>query len=81
MGSRLTTEQIKAARMLLAWDQHRLAMEAGVSSVTVKRIEGAPGVVTTTPKTEQKLRVALEQAGVVFLDADTGGGVGVRKKE
>ncbi len=79
-SDRLTTEQIKAARMLLAWDQHRLADEAGLSPVTVKRIEAVPGPVSTTAKTEEKIRVALEKSGIEFLTKDARGGTGVRNK-
>ncbi len=74
----LTTQQIKAARMLLGWDQIQLAVESGLSQVTIKRIEACPGPVQTTEKTQAKIREALERAGIVFLFPTRTAGVGVR---
>ncbi len=75
---RLRTEQIKAARMLLGWDQLELAEAAELSPVTIKRIEAVAGEVQTTTKTEMKIRVALERAGVVLIEEDDDGGPGAR---
>jgi len=74
----LFVEQIKAARMLLDWDQHKLAQKAGVSLGTIKRLEATPGVIGGTMETVMKIRHALEVAGVIFISADNEGGTGVR---
>ena len=74
----LWVEQIKAARMLLGWDQSDLASQSGVGIGTVKRLEAKPGVIGGTMDTAVRLRTALEKAGIIFIAADQQGGVGVR---
>lgn len=74
----ITGMQIRAARVLLAWSQARLAEASGVSLPTVKRLEAAGNAVTGAARTNEKLRLALEAAGVVFIDDDAQGGRGVR---
>ena len=78
---RLRTEQIKAARMLLGWDQLELAEAAELSPVTIKRIEAVAGEVQTTTKTETKIRHALERSGVMLIEEDDDGGPGVRLRK
>ena len=74
----ITGTQIRAARALLNWSQQKLAASAGVSLPTVKRIEArgneSGGRVTTLEKIQQ----TVEQAGIVFIQRDAGGGPGVR---
>jgi transcriptional regulator with XRE-family HTH domain len=74
----LLVEQIKAARMLLLWDQNKLAEKSGVGISTIKRLESNPGVIGGTMETVVRLRTALEEAGIIFIPADKEGGVGVR---
>ena len=76
----LTSEFIRAARMLLRWDQKTLAEAAGVSHVTVRRVEAKPGPLVADRSTIAKLRAALESAGIVFVE-DNGEGQGVRLKK
>ena len=76
----ITTEQIKAARMLLGWDQVILSEMSGVPLSTLKRVESKPGPVQANTKTVWSLQAALEEAGIDFLSADIQGGVGVRLK-
>lgn len=74
----ITGTQIRAARALLNWNQEKLAEVASVSLPTIKRFEArgdAPGGRVTT--TEQ-IRIALEEAGIVFIASDDDGGCGVR---
>lgn len=68
---------IKAARNLLEWDQSDLADKSGVSLPTIKRLEAAGGELGGLPETGDKLRAALEKAGIEFLN---GGQPGVRLK-
>jgi transcriptional regulator with XRE-family HTH domain len=72
----ITIEQIRAARGLLGWSQSELASQAGVSVPTVKRVEAATGP-RVSQQARDKLRQALEAAGIEFI-AENGGGVGVR---
>ena len=74
-------EQIKAARMLLHWDQATLAKNAGVGLATVKRLEATPGVIGGTMASAVRIRAALEKAGVQFIVADEQGGMGVRLRK
>ena len=76
----LTSELIKAARMLLRWDQMRLAAESGVAPVTIKRIEAADGPIKTKASTAQKILVTLQAAGIEFIEDDGAHGAGVRFK-
>ena len=76
----ITTRQIKAARALLAWSQADLADRSGISEPTVARLESADGELGGREDTAQKLRAAIEAAGVEFID-ENGGGPGVRLKK
>jgi predicted transcriptional regulator len=73
----LTSEQVRGARAMLRIEQTELAARAGVSLETVKRIERTPGPIRALAATVDKIRRALESAGVAFV-AENGGGAGVR---
>ena len=77
----LTSDQLRAARALLRWDQAQLASRSGVSIETVKRLEKIEGVLSATRvATIEALRAALERAGVEFIP-ENGGGAGLRLKK
>src|ERR1700730_1677898 len=76
----VTTRQIKAARALLAWSQADLADRSGISEPTVARVEAVDGELGGRGDTTQKIRDAIEAAGVEFID-ENGGGRGVRLRE
>ena len=73
----LTSEQVRAARMLLRWEQIDLAEASGVSLPSIKRLETHPGELGAQDRTIQALVRALEKAGVEFIP-ENGGGAGVR---
>lgn len=73
-----TSDQRKAGRALKGLSQTALAKAAGVSTMTVRRAEGA-GKSFPSVDTIQALRIALEGAGVEFIE-ENGGGAGVRLK-
>lgn len=73
----LTSDQIRAARALLKWDQKALAQASKVSLATIKRLEPLSGPVIANAVTIDALRRALEAAGIEFI-AENGGGAGVR---
>jgi hypothetical protein len=54
-----------------------LAIAADVSIPTIKRLEAQDGPLGGRDETATKIRLALETAGVEFID-DNGGGPGVR---
>jgi transcriptional regulator with XRE-family HTH domain len=72
-------KQSRAARGLLGWSQQKLADAASVSLATIQLFE--------TNKREPirnnltAIRRALEEAGVQFIPAKSGKGVGVRLRE
>lgn len=74
----ITAGQIRAARSLLGWNQKRLALEGGVATTTVNRMESGDGPVKATTDTLWKIQFALEAAGIEFIN--DAGGPGVRLK-
>jgi transcriptional regulator with XRE-family HTH domain len=77
----LQSAQIRAARALLGWKQDDLAKAAKIGIATIRRIEGQDGPVMSYVSTLMSIQSAFEQAGIRFLDSDTGGGIGVRLSE
>ena len=75
---KVSIRQIKAARALLRWSQDQLASAAEISIPTVKRLEALDGPLGGRGETNEKIRQALEHAGVEFIDEDGQGGQGVR---
>ena len=76
----LTSEQIRAARALLRWEQKSLAEASSVSLATIKRLEGKPGALVAHQPTIDALSRALEAAGVIFIETN-GEGPGVRLRK
>jgi len=76
----ITTAQIKAARALLGWSQADLASKSGVSEPTIARLEAVDGELGGREGTVEKIRTAVERAGVEFID-ENGGGPGVRLRK
>jgi transcriptional regulator with XRE-family HTH domain len=74
----LTGPQIRAARALLGWTAQTLADLSGVSLRTILRAEGVSGVPRMRTDTLDALQLTLEQGGVIFIDANTTAGPGVR---
>jgi len=58
-----------------------LAQQAGVSEATVRRAEATPAVPTTSAANLFRIQRALEQAGVIFIDANDVAGAGVRFRQ
>jgi predicted transcriptional regulator len=77
---KVSIRQLKAARALIGWSQEELASEAEVSLPTVKRLEAANGLLGGRATTAQKIKTALEKAGIEFID-ENGGGAGVRLRK
>jgi hypothetical protein len=61
------TQQIKAARSLVGWEQYQLAFNSGVAISTIRRIEGLKGSIGAHFETVAKIRRAFEKAGIEFL--------------
>ncbi|MFD2676012.1 helix-turn-helix domain-containing protein [Camelimonas lactis] len=74
----ITPDQCRAARAILNWSQGALSEAAGVARATIAEFEG--GRRAPISNNLLAIRTALEQAGVIFLDAGAtvDGGPGVR---
>lgn len=73
---KVTSEQIGAARALLGLEQEALADRAGVPTSDIDLLEAPQGHEKVDAETLNKVRAALEAAGVQFIEA----GVCKRKK-
>jgi DNA-binding XRE family transcriptional regulator len=69
--------QCRAARAMLQWTQADLAREASVSAMTIRSFE--TGQTVPQRATVAVLQLALEKAGVEFIDGDEPG-VKLRRK-
>ncbi len=65
--------QIRAARASLRWSAQKLADESGVSWTTIQRMESAEDIPSATVRSLKATQDALENAGVIFTDADEEG--------
>jgi transcriptional regulator with XRE-family HTH domain len=72
-------KQSRAGRSLLGWNQQKLAESAGVALATVQFFETNKREPITNNLAA--IRRALEDAGVEFIPAKGGKGVGVRLRE
>ncbi len=75
----IISEQLRAARGLVGWSQSALAKASGLALSTIKRMEGDRGPLRSSAGNVLKVQQALEDAGVIFIDADEEG-PGVRLK-
>jgi DNA-binding XRE family transcriptional regulator len=64
---KVSVRQVKAARALLGWSQDELAVRSAVSKPTIGRLEMADGMLGGYPATAEKIRSALEKAGIQFI--------------
>jgi hypothetical protein len=71
--STLTSEQVRAARALLRWEQRDLAEASSVSLPSIKRLELRPGTIAAHASTLAALKNALERGGVEFTNGDQPG--------
>ncbi|MDI4666442.1 helix-turn-helix domain-containing protein [Xanthobacter autotrophicus] len=69
--------QSRMARAAVGWGVRELAKAAGVSVDTVSRLEKGE---TLLPRTVEAIQIALETAGVEFIE-ENGGGPGVRLRK
>jgi len=69
----ITSEQVRAARGLLRWEQRDLAEKSGVSIASIKRLERAPGQVMAHSATIVAVVEAFNAGGVEFMFGDQPG--------
>ena len=80
MPKKISSAQMRAARALLRWSALDLARASKVGVATIRRVEVVDGEIPVTLANEAALRLALESAGVEFID-ENGGGRGVRLRK
>ena len=80
MPKKISSAQMRAARALLRWSALDLAKASRVGVATIRRVEVVDGEIPVTLANEAALRLALESAGVEFID-ENGGGPGVRLRK
>ena len=73
----MNAAQCRMARAALELGVRELAALAKVSPTTISKLEAGDEL---KPRTVDAVRVALENAGVIFV-AENGGGVGVRLRK
>jgi transcriptional regulator with XRE-family HTH domain len=74
----ISSEQVRAARALLRWEQRDLAEASKVSLPSIKRLETTRGALAAQARTVEAIRSAIEAAGVEFTNGDQ---PGVRMKK
>lgn len=75
MAIAYSKDVIRAARLMVGWNQSQLAKAARVSRQTLARIEDGDNATVDTVK---KVIAALEKRGVEFIEATEARGAGVR---
>ena len=71
--------QVRMARAAVGWGVRELAERANITPNTVSRIENGGDALASTL---DRIRAALEDAGVIFIDEDEEGpGVRLRKSK
>ncbi len=71
--------QVRMGRAAVGWSVRELARNAGVTPNTISRIENGGDALASTM---ERLQTALEDAGVIFIDADEEGpGVRLRRDQ
>ena len=77
----VTAGQIRAARALLALSAEELGKMSNVGWATIQRFEAANGIPPSRGGTLERVKSALEQAGIEFIgDPLTSPGVRLHKK-
>ena len=71
----ISSEQVRAARALIRWEQKDLAAASKISLPAIKKMETIPGRLAAQARTVEAIRSAFEAAGVEFTN---GGQPGVR---
>ena len=78
--NQITGRQIAAARVLLGMGQADLAQLANISAPTLRRMEASKGAIGGMANNTKAVVFALENAGILFIDAN-GNGPGVRLRD
>jgi transcriptional regulator with XRE-family HTH domain len=81
-GQVLTAQQIRAARGALGWSVRELAERTGVGTATISRYEFADAVLRSRKDNLEKIKSALEAAGIEFIGSpDDGPGIRIHSQD
>jgi hypothetical protein len=69
----ISSEQMRAARALLRWEQKDLAKKSGLSLPTIKRLETIPGPLAAKPETIAAIGATFKKGGLEFTNGDEPG--------
>ena len=75
----ITAKQVRAVRVFLSWEQRDLARHSGLSLPTIQRMEKL-GMERSQAGNVERVRLAMEAAGVEFIP-ENGGGPGIRMRK
>ena len=79
--SMLTGAQVRSARHAIKWSVQDLATNSKVSVSTIKRIEVADGLPSTSVHNLMSIKTALESAGIEFIGTpEDGPGIRIHGK-
>jgi transcriptional regulator with XRE-family HTH domain len=76
----ISSEQVRAARALLRWEQKDLAAASKISLPAIKRMETVRGPLAAQARSIEAIRAAFIGAGVIFVE-ENGEGPGVRLRK
>lgn len=76
----ITGSQIRAARAALRWTTEQVALNAGITSRTIKKLEQVEEVPDARSSTLVKIQKTLEAAGIEFIGTpEDGPGIRLRR--
>jgi hypothetical protein len=76
----VTSEQIRAARALLRWEQRDLAAASKIPLPAIESMEAVRGPLAAQAGSIEAIIAAISAAGVDFIE-ENGGGAGVRLRK
>jgi len=69
----ITGRQLRAARVLLGWEQLELAKRSRIAIGTIRRMESFAGQIRSRTSTLSQVQQTLEKAGIQFLNDESPG--------
>jgi predicted transcriptional regulator len=69
----ITGRQLRAARVLLGWEQLDLAKRSRIAIGTIRRMESFAGQIRSRTSTLSQVQQTLEKAGIQFLNDESPG--------
>lgn len=81
MSNQVSSAQIRAARALLGMSSKELSEASGIGWATIRRFELVEGIPPSRAGTLERVKAALEAAGIEFIgDPETSPGVQLKPR-